>query len=231
MVVGLDAYDSSIRMFQDPPWFRIELKRAGFCTQLMRIDFTHCHPFEDKGIRWGTIWKDQFVLEDLVIRANSIANFVTSFDGKQAPSQLRRLRLIVTGKGLEEVDGKKKVITGDLDLIPEELMTACQTEGQSHYLVQNWLVSDLKTFILPYLEKYPAECWNFNWLDNAINLVLVPGSNQTLPSSDPSIYGHMYLIQLMEEIAKNEFDPVPWRTEDLEKLSETIKDWIVSSSE
>ncbi|GEM_PF-1330155 len=224
--------DSSIRMFQDMPWCRMEIKRAEFSPRLMRIDFTRCHPFEDKGIRWGTTWKDQYILRDLQNWANSIANFVTSFDSKQAPSQLHRLRLIVTGKGLDEVDGEMKVITGHLDEIPEELMTAYQQEGQSHYLVQNWLISDLQTFILPYLQRYPAECWMIHRTgDNSINIVLIPGSVQTLPSSDMSFYGHKYRIQLVEENVENKFDPVPWRIENMDELIKKIENWIVSSSE
>jgi len=220
--------DSSIRMSQDMPWCRMEIERAGFSPRLMRIDFTRCHPFEDKGIRWGITWKNQYILRALESCANSIVNFVTSFDGKQAPSQLHRLRLIVTGKGLDEVDGEMKVITGHLDEIPEEWIAA----GQSHYLVQNGLISDLKTFILPCLQRYPAEFWMIHRIgNNSINMVLIPESVQTLPSSDMSFYGHKYRIQLVEENVENKFDPVPWRIEDMDELIKKIENWIVSSSE
>lgn len=224
--------DSSIRMYQDMPWYRMEIKRAGFNPRLMRIDFTRCHPFENKGIRWETTWKDQFMLKDFDSWANSIANFVTSFDGNQLPSQLRRMRLIITGKGLDEVEGKMKVITGHLDEISEELMAACQQEGQSHYLVQNWLINDLKTFILPRLQRYPAECWMIDRsANNSINIAFMSGNSQTPASSDMSFYGHKYRIQLMEEDSENRFSLVPWRMQDIEKLCQQIGNWIVNFSE
>ena len=209
----------------------MEIKRAERFPDHMRIDFVRCHSEKGKGFRWADAsWRDQFVIEDLEKWAKSVANFVINFDGKQSPNELRRLRLIVSGNGLDEVGDPRKLITGHLDQIDDELMIHCHQEGESHFLVLNWLISDLKTFVHPYLAKYPAECWMIQcWPDSSVNIVLNPGNKQSLLFSGVS-FGHKYRIQLVEEITDGDFAPVPWRDKDMKELCEEIKGWLGISS-
>lgn len=213
--------DSSIRMWRDGPWFRIEISRPNVHDP-MRIDFVRCR-VDDKGLRWSPpSWQDEFWLKDpLAEWAYSAANFVTDFDGKQSPCDLQRMRLVVTehegsyAKSLGEM-----VITGHLDEIPDTTKKSFLREGSAHSLFVSWLVADLQRNLMPYLVKYPAKCWRIS-STACINISLLP------PRSSPSVTpGVRFRIGLAEEVAPDVFASIPWRKKDMESLCHQIEGWL-----
>lgn len=218
--------DSAIRMWRDGLWFRMEVK----ARLSMHIDFVRCHP-DAKGLCWSQAsWRDEFFLyDDFLHWAYSAANFVTDFEGKQFPLNLRRLRLIVTEeRGTYENESfvcneQRMVISDRQDEIPKSMLESFQREGVAHNLFTSRLIVDLRDALMPYLAEYPAECWKIKAY-NGINISLTPPRirNKVVPEI------LRYCIRLVEEVSPDEYIRAPWRQKDQDAELKKIEGWLKS---
>ncbi|MHB1656123.1 MAG: helix-turn-helix domain-containing protein [Burkholderiales bacterium] len=221
--------DNFIRLWRDDNWFRIEIGRPRRTRlDLMRIDFVRCRA-DAKGLFWSTpSWQDEFWIKELFVKkwAYSAANMVTNFEGTQSPSDLQRLRLVVTEhEGSYETICRRMIVSGHLDEILDECRINCQTEGTLHSLYMSWLVADLRRALMPRLAEFPSACWHIGTHD-CIDIALTPPR-----SSTNIIAGVRYRIKLIEEFAANEFTSVPWRQKDKEALGKEIEGWVQETFE
>ncbi|KAA3652179.1 MAG: XRE family transcriptional regulator [Proteobacteria bacterium] len=217
--------DTSIRMRRDEPWYRLEIRRNAHADDVIRIDLARCEPTGGKGITWAkATWYDRFVFENAIREwAYATANFVTGFDGTQSPSgDVRRLRLRVFehGQGDRPPTGRM-LISGNLDKMPESVFDNFRKENDTHSLVFQWLVSDLLRSLAPYFSEYPRKCWSVRSGGKVIIDL-----DEFLARKQPitgCFVGARYSIELVEEIAENEYAPVPWRTTDIYRLGADIE--------
>lgn len=220
--------DASIRMYRDEPWFRLEIRRSAYPDDVIRIDWVRCDPMDGEGIRWvKASWRERFLFEDVIRTwAFRAANFVTDFDGKQSPSgDLRRLRLIVFEHGTENWRPVgRMVIFGNLDEMPTAVLEKFHRENFTHGLVVDWLKRDLKLSLAPYLAEYPRECWSVH-TGAKVTIDLHEYKARKLPLRDCHM-GIKYSIDLVEEVAANEYARVPWRDMDVECLRTNIEQML-----
>lgn len=215
------ASDGFIKLWKDAPWYRMELWHP-FMRHLTRIDFVRCCA-DDKGFRWmPATWQDEFwLMQPLTEWAYSAANFVTAFDSRPAPQDVRRLRLLVTEHDGSYVTAQRQmVVAGQIAEIPEETMASFGREGCTHSLVISWLLADLWPALKPHLAAYPNRCWRVS-VAGAVDLHLNPprSAREVMP-------GVRYRICLVEETAPNQFAPVPWRQKDKESMKARLDKWL-----
>lgn len=214
--------DGRIRMHRAPPWYRLEIDPL--CGRLTTwIDFVRCLP-DAKGVRWlAPSRRDVRLLEaPLLTWARSAANFVTGFDSSPTPGDVRRLRLRVTeynGEPGERISAQ--IIAGALEDIPGERLAAEQEVGNSHLVATRTLGTALQEILEPHLSAYPRQCWEVTVTDGGCALYLWPTGG-----APGGPYGLRYRIQLVEETAPGQFDPVPWRHKDREALKQRIEAWL-----
>lgn len=225
--------DTSILMRRDEPWYRLEIRRSAHADDVIRIDLARCDPTGGKGIRWAkTMGYDRFAFETGIREwAFSSANFVTDFDGKQSPSgDVRRLRLRVFehGRGNRHPTGRM-VISGNLDEMPEFAFENFRQENDTHSLVLQWLAADLLSSLAPHLAQYPRECWSVRSGGKVI-IDLDELRARERPITE-RFFGARYSIELVEEVAENDYAHVPWRASDTERLGESIKQLLANPND
>lgn len=215
--------DSTVRMWHDKPWLRIEICRPQFRDRML-IDFTRCQP-DATGLRWIEAgWRDEFVLlSSIVDHAYKTADVVTDFSNKTLPSDLHRLRLVVTEHaGLFSKELRRMVVQGKFDDIPESVKENFAKECSSRLLFVNWLTSGLRDALMPHLVAYPASHLYVSTFDTAA---------VEIKCEDPRFPGAAcaelrYRIVLAEEVGSGAFDRVPVRKSDLEQLQKQIEKWL-----
>ncbi|HCI53768.1 MAG TPA: hypothetical protein DE312_10720 [Gallionella sp.] len=216
--------DSSIQMWRDGSWFRMEIK----ARQSMHIDFVRCHP-DAKGLCWSPAsWRDEFFLYDSFVNwSYSAANLITDFEGKQSPLNMQRLRLLVTENVVSVKDGpvvhsqRRMMISGRLDEIPESTKEGFLRESAVHNLYESWLITDLRYALMPHLTEHPSECWEISAHDGiSIRLTSRRTRSKIIPDEI------QYCITLVEEVSPKEFVRVPWRQKDKDAQKKKIEDWL-----
>lgn len=215
--------DSTIRMWRDKPWFRIEIARPRIRDRML-IDFTRCQP-DATGLRWvEASWRDEFfLLPNIVDNAYKAADVVTDFSNKTLPSDMHRLRLIVTEhEGMLSKELRRMVVRGRIDDIPESVKENFAKESSSRLLFVNWLTSGLRDALMPHLVAHPASRWYVSTFDAAA---------VEIKCEDPRFPGAAcaelrYRIVLAEEVWPRAFERVPVRKNDLEQLQKHIEKWL-----
>lgn len=221
--LSLRGSDSTVRMWHDKPWLRIEI----CCPRIrdrMLIDLTRCQP-DATGLRWIEAgWRDEFFLLPAIIdHAYKTADVVTDFSNKTLPSDLHRLRLVVTEHiGLFSNEIRRMVVRGRIDNIPESVKENFAKECSSRLLFVNWLTSGLRDALMPHLAAYPASQWHVSTFDAAA---------VEIKCEDPRFPGAAcaelrYRIMLAEEVGPSAFDRVPVRKSDIEQLQKHIEGWL-----
>lgn len=217
--------DESVQLQQNGCWYQIEIKHP-WTRQKIRIDLVRYQP-DAKGLRWvKPSWRDEYwICDPLIDWAWGNFNFVTDFAGKQSPSgDIRKLRLLITeydrmSQGNLRATGQM-VISGNLKEMHDEMLNSFQKEGSSHLVVLNWLTVDLKCALAPFFNDFPRECWSLHGL--TIDLNEGRAKERKRPILERH-FGLKYRIQLVEQVAKDRFQPVPWREKDREALKESIQ--------
>lgn len=211
--------DGAIRMRRDGCWYRLEIEPA-LSVPLMRIDFVRCQPTAE-GLRWiPPSWLDEWWLDEPLLEwAYATTNFVSGFDGIQHPSDVAKLRLLVSEfTGDSTIDARKTVISAE---IPNDVMSRFAREASTHALALNWLWEELHEFLGPRLSEYPKRRWTIAENDSGIDISFWP-----LPTKNDIPHGLRYRIQLVEEAAGGEFSSVPWRKKDRAALKSRIETWL-----
>lgn len=215
-------HDSSVRMWRDRPWVRLEIYRPR-TRDRMHVDFTRFQPHAG-GLKWiDSSWRDDFFLEPgITEHAFANADVVTGFSGHTVPGDLHRLRLIVT-----EHDGhydkvlRRMVIRGNIDNLPETVEDNFAAECLSRVLFVNWLTAGLRMALMPYLARRPAPDWHVTSDAVGVNITL---ENPRFPG--PVLADLRYRIHLVEETMPSEFVHVPVREKDNVDLQTKIKEWL-----
>lgn len=225
--------DESVQLQQNGFWYQIEIKHP-WSRQKIRIDLVRCQP-DAKGLRWvKPSWRDEYLIrEPLQDWARTNFNFVTDFDGTQSPSgDLRNLRLLLTeyeqNSNFAHTPTGRMVISGNLGEMNDEWLASRKTEGQAHWIAQNWLTNDLKHTLAPLLADYPRECWSINGL--TIDLNESRSKDRKRPVWE-NYFGTKYRIKLVEQVGENKFEPVPWREKDKKKLEESIEKMLADPND
>ncbi|POR47095.1 hypothetical protein B0G62_12088 [Paraburkholderia eburnea] len=215
--------DSTVRMWHDKPWFRIEITRPRLRDRML-IDFTRCQP-DATGLRWIEAgWRDEFLLLPAIIdHAYKTADVVTDFSNKTLPSDLHRLRLVVTEhEGMPCKELRRMVVRGRIDDMPESVKENFAKECSSRLLFVSWLTSGLRDALMPHLVAHPASHWYVSTCGAAA---------VEIKCEDPRFPGAAcaelrYRIMLVEEVGPRTFDRVPVRKSDLEQLQKHIEKWL-----
>jgi hypothetical protein len=151
--------DASIRIWREKPWVRIEIINP-LNNNSIQLNFTRCRP-DAKGIHWvQATWLDEFFIEDTftALACNNF-NFVTNFEGRQCPSDIRRLRFLITERN-ENNKFRSMIVTGRFNEIPDEIKKSCKKHKQNHTLYLSRLESDLLDALHPYISKFPGRFSN-----------------------------------------------------------------------
>lgn len=214
------ATDSLIRVYSDPPWYRIEIRhpRIG----LIHIDIVRCKP-ERSGLRWQSpSWNEKWWLEhELTVWAKTTANFVEIFGEPLIPGDIRNLRFHVTEfNGLEGNVVGQTVIARDLNEIPEPLLEDAQQSGQTHQIAVNWLTQELADYLRPIFAEFPASRRHVSPGLHA-DITLWAAISAPQRSCD-----RRYRIELVEETTPGEFVIAPFREKDRKGLEDSINTWL-----
>jgi transcriptional regulator with XRE-family HTH domain len=222
--LGQRGNDSTIRMWHDSPWIRLEIRLAqGRDTML--VDFTRCLP-DGAGLRWtAPSWRDSFFLEPAITAsAWTYADVVTSFSGRTVPASPDRLRLLVDvhngnhGKALGRM-----VVDGDFDEMPESLREGAAKEASTRILFLSWLTAGLRTALMPNLVSKPASEWYVHVNGRVVDISLRHARYRS------SIYAELqYRITLAEETGPGLFETVPVRETALDQLRQAIESWLAA---
>lgn len=221
--LSIRGSDSTVRMWRDNPWIRIEIYRPQVRDR-MRIDFSRVQP-DTNGLRWiEATWRDElFLIPGITEHAYATADVVTDFSDKTSPGDLHRLRLVVT-----EHDGnfgkilRRMVVRGDIDEMPETVKQNFSQECHSRILFVNWLTAGLREALMPHLVMHPASSWNLS--TNGAAAVDIKIKDPRFPSV---CFAELrYRILLAEEVRPGTFEPVPVREKDLDQLRKQIEDWL-----
>lgn len=218
--------DSTVRMWHDKPWLRIEI----CCPRIqdrMLIDFTRCQP-DATGLRWiEASWRDEFsLLPTIINHAYKNADVVTDFSTKTLPSDLERLRLVVTEHtGMFGDVLRRMVVKGKVDKIPEDMKLRFANECSSRTPFVNRLKFGLRDALMPYLTAYPASDWYIGTVETIDTTVVeIKCKGPRFPCAVGTEF--WYRIMLLEEVEPNVFDRVPVRKSDFEKLQKDIEEWL-----
>ncbi|RYE72191.1 MAG: XRE family transcriptional regulator [Oxalobacteraceae bacterium] len=214
--------DSTVRMWYDRPWVRIEICRPRTRDRML-VDFTRCQP-DATGLRWtAPSWRDEFFLE-LSLNSHAFANadVVTDFTGRTAPADYGRLRLVVDEH--DRNDGKplrRMVVDGGIGDMPESVKENFARESSTRVLFMNWLTNDLRTALMPHLVTEHTSGWHVRVNGCAVDISRKDARNRGI------IYADLrYRIVLAEETGTDEFSTVPVREKDLDELRQHIEDWL-----
>ena len=219
-IKGSEA-DTSIRVYRDSPWYRIEVTRPMHRGQI-HIEIVRCQP-DSKGLRWQkTIGLDEWIMEsELTAWANTTSNFVEVFDEPICPSDFRNLRFRVTEFNdlLKDSALGQKVIYGNLNEIPAPLIESVHQSGKTHQIALNWLSHELSNYLRPLVTEFPASWWNVT-SGSHIDISLWAHRPAVTPTTD-----RCYQIELVEEVTPGKFVIAPFREEDRATLQDSIQTW------
>lgn len=220
----LPTSDESVRIWRDGFWYRIEIYFP-LCHSPARIDFVRCEANEH-GVRWcKPMQRDELsILSLLKDWSFHSFNFSTLFDGAPTPQIVEQLRFKIiefeNGSYGDVID--TQYVTVDLDEF-RIYQDRNKNRGQSHRLLTEWLLYELKNKLYPILITYPAEYWSVSGGEH-IEIFLKPSY------ADRHIgIGIRYRIQLVEELPSGKNESAPWRYVDIERAKKTIESWLISS--
>lgn len=217
--------DMSISLRQVLSKFHVDVEHPRTRALRRSFSFVRCQP-SATGLQWvKPNWQDQFLLDDGLRQwAYSNANFVTDFDGRTRPSEVRQLRLKVEEFVVEsEAPGLVALIKGDLDELPESILRNFQVEGSSHSLALKWITVSGAMEIKALLATWPLECWTLRASGTCIDIDLNVPLSLALESGQKRPWGTKYVIRLVEELPNGLLEPVPWRSSSVEATCKELK--------
>lgn len=216
--------DGNIVLSETLPWIRIEILSFQSSGLPLAFSFVRCE-VGTHGLMWADPnWRDRIIIDhflhDLAYRSS---NFVTDRDGRQRPSDLRRLRLIVEAS--DGTDFKCVLqVEGNLRELQDEDLQRFSEVGESHMLAMNRLGCDLLSELSGLMASHPLDDWEFIPADRQIRLELrVPDhrkSEQYL--SWLHCMRNPYRIRLMEETDEGLQD-VPWCKKSVADLADELR--------
>lgn len=223
--------DSMVTFAEDAPWFRVTFSddRSPTTTRVLR--FVRCQPNEN-GLQWASAtWHDRFWIEVLPTDAYSHANFVTGFEGVQAPSNVTNLRLAVIRnpaydptKPIEanRPDEVVALTRGNLDELPGQTLQMFTKDGQSHHLVVNWLRSGLWEALEQHLSEWPLEFWRISKAQARIDVCLDVPVREFFRLQAPPRQGNLFSIVLVEELS-DRLKHMPWNSASVSHVFEALE--------
>jgi hypothetical protein len=220
--------DQTIHLSRKGLWHGIEVLYPKW-----GIEFVRCEPDGAKGVRWtATSPQNKWFLEEsLRVFAYSRASSVVNFDGKTVPADVRRSCLVVTQHQVNStIEIARMVVRGYAYEWADEVISKRIQYGEAHMLIQAGLQGHLKRSLHPLLRSHAAKRWSvavadFALLEPCLRLTLFEDTPM-FPDTDIYKPGLTYQISLMEELPDGSFVHAPWPTASVEKLCESVKEWI-----
>lgn len=215
--------DTSISLREALPRLHVVIQHPRVPALRRKFSFMRCLP-SPSGLKWvNPSWRDRLQLDDgLRDWAYTAANFVTDFDGKVRPGDVRRLRLKVN-----EFDAASRawrhvaLIRGNLDELPARSLENFRKEGTSHQVALSWIVGDGSREIAALLAEWPLNCWKISSSLSAIGIDLNAPARDVISRGQE--LGPRYAIHLVEELPDGQIHPVPWRTSSVKETCEDLK--------
>lgn len=215
--------DTSISLLEALPRMHVVVQHPRVPSLRRKFSFMRCLP-SPSGLKWiNPSWRDRLQLDDgLRDWAYTAANFVTDFEGKVRPGDVRRLRLKVN-----EFDTASRawrqvaLIRGNLDELPAWSLENFRKEGTSHQVALSWIVGDGSREIAALLAEWPLDCWKISPSLSAIGIDLDAPVRDVISRGQE--LGPRYAIHLVEESPDGQIHPVPWRTASVQETCKDLK--------
>jgi transcriptional regulator with XRE-family HTH domain len=220
--------DVRVTLNRSLPWFHVDIVHPRTPVMRCKFSFVRCQP-EVSGLKWvNPHWRDTFWLEDpLKEWAFSKANLFTDFDGKGRPDDVRQLRFRVLERDDKSAFHRVAYSKGYLDELPEEVFQNFKAEGNSHFIVTNWLASGLERSLAPLLTAYPRECWTIRAGTCHIAILLELPYRLWRTNSDPlNCNGIRYSIDLVEETSPGVYRSAPWRDSSVTDVTRLLEERV-----
>lgn len=225
--------DMSISLREALPKLHVVVQHPRVPALRRAFSFMRCLP-SSTGLQWvNPSWRDRLLLDDWLRQwAYSKANFVTDFDGRVRPSDVRQLRLKVEELGADcEKWVQVAMIKGNLDELPDSVLRNFQLEGSSHSLALNWITVSGSMEIKELLTTWPLECWTLRASGACIHIDLNVPLGLTLAKGQGPQWGTKYVIRLVEEFPNGLLEPVPWRSSSVAATCKELKRLMGMSAE
>lgn len=219
--------DIRITLRRSLPWFHVDIVHPRITKMHCKFSFVRCRP-EVSGLKWvNPTWRDQLPLKYLLNDWASKANFFTDFEGKNRPDDVRQLRLRVRERDAKGVFHRVAYSKGNLEELPEEVLQNFKAEGNSHFIVTNWLASGLARSLAPLLTAYPRECWSI-WSGTCQISILLELPYRLLRTNNGPINsgGIRYSIDLVEETSPGVYRPAPWRDSSVADVTRLLEERV-----
>ena len=215
--------DTSILLRESLPKMQLVIQHPRVPALRRTFTFMRCLP-SATGLKWvNPNWRDRLQLDHGLRQwAYTSANFVTDFDGRVRPGDVRRLRLKVN-----EFDTASRawrqvaLIRGNLDELPACSLENFRKEGTSHQVALSWIVGDGSREIAALLAEWPLDCWKISPSLSAIGIDLNAPVRDVISRGQE--LGPRYAIHLVEESPDGQIHPVPWRTASVKETCEDLK--------
>lgn len=217
--------DVRITLSRSIPWFHVDITRPRITNRSCKFSFVRCQP-EVSGLKWvNPTWLDQFWLEEpLAGWAFSKVNLFTDFDEKNRPDDVRQLRFRVRETDAKGIFQRVAYSKGRLEELPEEVFQNFKAEGNSHFIVTNWLASGLERSLAPLLTAYPRECWTIRAGTCHIAILLELPYRLWRTNNDPiNCNGIRYGLDLVEETSPGVYRSAPWRDSSVSDVTSLLE--------
>lgn len=215
--------DATITLREELPWLHVEVQHPRITARRCTFSFVRCLPTQS-GLQWvNPTWRDRFWLDEpLLSWAFTNANFVVGFDGHTVPHDLRALRLLVEKFGDDQAAHPVAVIKGDLEGLPDDILSNFQREGRSHDLATNWIAAGLWEALASLLGAWPADRWQVQ-SGGCIVIGLDPSVRWAGWSGPAPNFRVKYRLRLVEEVEPGQLMPAPWRQSSVAVVAKTLQ--------
>lgn len=220
---NLHQGDTSITFVRSLPWMHIEITHPRHSRLNCKFSFVRCKP-NANGFKWiNPTWRDEYWLDSLKDWAFRNISFLTDFDGNHYPRDVYNLRF-----GIQEINHKKRTrriaySTGFLEELPEDVFKRFKAEGESHFIVIDWLASGVADSLAPHLRMLPPECWQIGTGNGQIFIHLdIP--YRLMHAYKEQFYDISYSIKLVEEVTAGKYRAVPWPNSCVERVISKFKE-------
>lgn len=216
--------DTSISLAEALPKLHVVIQHPRVPAFRRTFSFMRCLP-SPSGLKWvNPSLRDRLQLDDGLRQwAYTAANFVTDFDGKVRPGDVRRLRLQVVGFDTAIRAWRQVVlIRGSLDELPERSLENFRNEGTSHQVALSWIVGEGSLEIAALLAEWPLDCWQIYAAQSAIRIDLMNAPIRDVLARGQEL-GARFAIHLVEELPDGQIQAVPWRTSSVKEVCDDLK--------
>ena len=223
--------DGSVTLREALPKLFVEIEHPYLATLRLSMSFMRCVA-SSTGLQWvNPSWRDRFFLDDSLRGwAYRTFNFVTDFDGRRRPADVRRLRLKVEEFGPDKTWKHLFLVDGNLSDMHDRTFQSFQAEGSSHDLALNWLIANAAVELKPLFDEWPVECWEFQAYERRICLHLNVPLRLSQARGQEFQWGPRYRLDLVEEIPDGAFQPAPWRETSVAATRHDLKRRLTATS-